>query len=276
MKAGFFYSRFGQYGLFALLLITLFIGTTTKTFAETVNFSGSLDAFVGIATGNNRSVAQQFTLTGPAQTLVLTSRSYQNSGGMSVQAYIYSNSAGSPGSLLYTSDASQGGLGGNCVTGGNQTHTFSSINLTAGTYFIQLVGESGGSNAIILCGQGSGASVPFGLVSPALSGTYSSQASMIYGNLVTTYVPPPPPPLPSCGEDVPTGLGIASSSYGAFTNQTGTSPSDVKCWMTNKLLLPFLGAGLATLYTVRFWFVALIIFSALVYFGLRALGFFKY
>ncbi len=68
---------------------------------------------------------------------------------------------------------------------------------------------------------------------------------------------------------------IASSTAG-FAATTGFSIGDVVTWAGDNLIKLFIGSGLAVLYELRYWIVALIIIAAVVYFSFRAFQFFKH
>jgi hypothetical protein len=68
---------------------------------------------------------------------------------------------------------------------------------------------------------------------------------------------------------------IASSSAG-FLATTGFNVSDVVTWAGDNLIKLFIGSGLSVLYNLRYWIVALVIISAIVYFAYRAFGFFRH
>ncbi len=61
-----------------------------------------------------------------------------------------------------------------------------------------------------------------------------------------------------------------------FASTTGFSIDSVTAWMGDNLLSLFIGSGLALLYSLRYWIVALIIISGIVYFAFRAFQFFRH
>lgn len=64
---------------------------------------------------------------------------------------------------------------------------------------------------------------------------------------------------------------LINTATSSFQTTTGFSISSVVSWMADNLLKVFLGSGLAVLYEMRYWIVALIIISVIVYFAFRAL-----
>lgn len=68
---------------------------------------------------------------------------------------------------------------------------------------------------------------------------------------------------------------IATSSAG-FAATTGFGISDVVTWAGDNLIKLFIGSGLAVLYNLRYWIVALVIIAAIVYFSFRAFQFFRH
>ena len=68
-------------------------------------------------------------------------------------------------------------------------------------------------------------------------------------------------------------IGNATSS---FLTTTGFDVSAVVTWAGDNLIKVFIGSGLAVLYELRYWIVALIIIAAVVYFAYRAFGFFRH
>jgi len=68
---------------------------------------------------------------------------------------------------------------------------------------------------------------------------------------------------------------IATSSAG-FASTTGFAISDVVSWMGTNLLGLFIGSGLAVLYELRYWIVALIVIAAVIYFAYRGFRFFRH
>ena len=68
-------------------------------------------------------------------------------------------------------------------------------------------------------------------------------------------------------------IGNATSS---FLTTTGFDVSAVVTWAGDNLIKVFIGSGLAVLYELRYWIVALIIIAAVEYFAYRAFGFFRH
>ena len=77
---------------------------------------------------------------------------------------------------------------------------------------------------------------------------------------------PPPDPL---GDE------IAAASIG-FASTTGFNIQSVIDWSGTNLIKLFIGSGLAVIYYLRYWLVAILIISAIVYFSYRAFRFFKH
>jgi len=67
-------------------------------------------------------------------------------------------------------------------------------------------------------------------------------------------------------------IGNATST---FNTTTGFEMSSVVTWMADVLLKPFLGGGLSVLYELRYWIIALIVISIIVYFAFRAFRFYR-
>jgi hypothetical protein len=57
---------------------------------------------------------------------------------------------------------------------------------------------------------------------------------------------------------------------------TGFDVGDVVTWAGDNLIKLFIGSGLAVLYELRGWIVALVIIGAIVYFAYRAFRFFRH
>lgn len=68
---------------------------------------------------------------------------------------------------------------------------------------------------------------------------------------------------------------ITDASAG-FASTTGFGISDVVTWSGDNLIKLFIGSGLAVLYNLRYWIVALVIIGAVVYFAYRAFRFFRH
>ena len=69
---------------------------------------------------------------------------------------------------------------------------------------------------------------------------------------------------------------LISASEAGFASTTGFSVSSVVDWAGDNLIKVFLGSGLAVLYNLRYWIVALVIIAAVVYFAYRAFRFFRH
>ena len=69
---------------------------------------------------------------------------------------------------------------------------------------------------------------------------------------------------------------LITNAEGGFATTTGFNVSDVVVWSGDNLIKLFIGSGLAVLYELRYWIVALIIIAAVVYFSYRAFRFFHH
>ncbi len=68
---------------------------------------------------------------------------------------------------------------------------------------------------------------------------------------------------------------ISTASTG-FASTTGFSIASVVTWSGDNLIKLFIGSGLAVLYELRYWIVALVVIAAIIYFAYRAFRFFKH
>jgi len=69
---------------------------------------------------------------------------------------------------------------------------------------------------------------------------------------------------------------LITSATAGFATTTGFSVASVVTWTGDNLIKLFIGSGLAVLYELRYWIVALVIIGAIVYFAYRAFRFFKH
>lgn len=69
---------------------------------------------------------------------------------------------------------------------------------------------------------------------------------------------------------------MISNATSSFLTTTGFSVSSVVTWAGDNLIKVFIGSGLAVLYELRYWIVALVIIAAIVYFAYRAFQFFRH
>jgi len=69
---------------------------------------------------------------------------------------------------------------------------------------------------------------------------------------------------------------LISDASANFATTTGFSIADVVTWSGDNLIKLFIGSGLAVLYGLRYWIVALIVIGAIVYFAYRGMRFFKH
>ncbi len=79
---------------------------------------------------------------------------------------------------------------------------------------------------------------------------------------------PPPPPTNHLSDQ------IAASEQG-MASTTGFNIGSVTQWSADNLIKIFLGSGLAVLFGLRYWIVAMLIISAIVLFSFRGMKFFK-
>ncbi len=239
--AGFFYSRFGSFGLYLLLPILLFIGTTTSASALTLsNYTESYN-------GNNSWTVGFDVSGGVLQSYI----AFQQSAGVSVIASCSGSTIGLPG--LPNAYCYQ-----NFVGDGHYDFTFTiSADMygTTGTSLSSDVSDDTAWNSSL---DWDGADfVDF----------FPSVCSS--GELCFAYVTP----SPGGGNGVQALLTSATSSFALVT---GIEFDDILTWTSNNLIKLFIGSGFALLYTLRFWIVAFIVFASIVYFAFRGLGFFKH
>lgn len=71
------------------------------------------------------------------------------------------------------------------------------------------------------------------------------------------------------------GAWITAAEAG-FASTTGFSMGDLVTWTGTNLLQLFIGSGIALLYELRYWIVALVIIGGIIYFAFRAFHFFKH
>lgn len=69
---------------------------------------------------------------------------------------------------------------------------------------------------------------------------------------------------------------LISDASAGFATTTGFAISSVVTWAGDNLIKLFIGSGLAVLYELRYWIVALVIIGAIVYFAYRAFRFFRH
>lgn len=80
---------------------------------------------------------------------------------------------------------------------------------------------------------------------------------------------PTPPPTDGLGPE------IDAASQG-FASTTGFDIPSVINWAGDNLIKLFIGSGLAVLFQLRYWLVALVVIAAIIYFSYRAFRFFKH
>jgi hypothetical protein len=69
---------------------------------------------------------------------------------------------------------------------------------------------------------------------------------------------------------------LLNSATTTFAGTTGFDVSQVVTWAGDNLIKLFIGSGLAVLYELRGWIVALVVIGAIVYFAYRAFRFFRH
>lgn len=69
---------------------------------------------------------------------------------------------------------------------------------------------------------------------------------------------------------------LITAADSGFASTTGFSISDLVSWSGDNLIKLFLGSGVAVLYELRYWIVALVILAAIIYFAFRAFRFFRH
>ena len=69
---------------------------------------------------------------------------------------------------------------------------------------------------------------------------------------------------------------LINAATGTFATTTGFSITDFLSWAVTNFYDLFLGSGLAVLYTLRGWIVAVIMLSAILYFAYRLYQFFRH
>jgi hypothetical protein len=70
--------------------------------------------------------------------------------------------------------------------------------------------------------------------------------------------------------------GLITTAESGFSSTTGFTVGSVVDWAGDNLISLFIGSGLAVLYELRYWIVALVIIAAIVYFAYRAFRFFRH
>jgi hypothetical protein len=69
---------------------------------------------------------------------------------------------------------------------------------------------------------------------------------------------------------------MISAATSSFLTTTGFDVSAVVTWAGDNIIKLFIGSGLAVLYNLRFWIVAVVVIYAIVYFGYRLFHFFRH
>lgn len=69
---------------------------------------------------------------------------------------------------------------------------------------------------------------------------------------------------------------LITQAEAGFSSTTGFGVSDVVTWSGDNLIKVFIGSGLALLYELRYWIVALVIIAAIIYFAYRAFIMFRH
>lgn len=68
---------------------------------------------------------------------------------------------------------------------------------------------------------------------------------------------------------------LITTATAGFASTTGFTVSSVVQWTGDNLIKLFIGSGLAVLYELRYWIVALVVIGIIVYFAYRAFRFFR-
>lgn len=69
---------------------------------------------------------------------------------------------------------------------------------------------------------------------------------------------------------------LISNASSTFNTTVGFSPAEAVNWVGTNLIMPFIGGGLDLLYELRYWIIALVVLSAIVYFAYRAFRFYRH
>lgn len=69
---------------------------------------------------------------------------------------------------------------------------------------------------------------------------------------------------------------LIANATSSFSSTTGFDVSAVVTWAGDNLIKVFIGSGLAVLYELRYWIMAVIIIAAIVYFAYRLFYFFRH
>ncbi len=123
-----------------------------------------------------------------------------------------------------------------------------------GTYTFQSWSTSGGYGG-------------YGLID--VSETFPSPGSS-FAHVTFYHADPPPPPTPN-----PFIQQIAAATS-TFSGTTGFDLSAVMVWAGDNLIKLFIGSGLALLFYLRGWIVAMLVIAAIIYFAYRAFRFFRH
>ncbi len=267
--------RFTSFGLYALLFIAVSIGGTKSVHADCVIDMTNIHNFQsGVYTASGNRFAQPFTTcdSTPITSVSLYTDSVTGTPTDDYFIEIRDDLIGLPNSIIGTSDVVDSA---SLNLGGYTTFTFSTpvvISPTTQYWFTPMRSNTSATSDYLNVGEDSTGATPnaystnSGIVWTA-DQLYPMSASVYESNPP----PPPPPPPPSAGLS-----GLIDMATSSYQSTTGISMTDVTTWTSDNILKLFLGSGIATLYELRFWIVALMMFAAIVYFSFRALGFFKY
>ncbi len=69
---------------------------------------------------------------------------------------------------------------------------------------------------------------------------------------------------------------LVANASSTFNTTVGFTPADAVDWTGTNLIKPFIGGGLDLLYELRYWIIALVVLSAIIYFAYRAFRFYKH
>ncbi len=219
-------------------------------------------------TSANYDVAGQFVATMDCQVTDIKILVSKNGSPASRPFYIYDDSGGLPNNVVLTGSSvvptntlptygyeDSTVSGGTCLTSGATYYAAVPFDITdvAGVQEVQTAANNNETRFYRPAG-----------VNPWLSAANDGVIFEVDGTLCAAPVPP---------NGLAALIDMATSTY---QTTTGISMADATTWTSDNLLKLFLGSGIATLYVLRYWIVALMIFAAVVYFSFRALGFFKY
>lgn len=247
-----------------LFLTPIFASASTITCGSSVVVSPTVEIAVAYP-GNPYSdaIALKFTAT---QDCDVTGASFNGTITGSpgdVTPSIWSDSGGLPNTQLTSGGAWAPTASASCAD--SSVGAISSYRLTAGTtYWLALYGSATTdiSNHYAACGVHAGTGFLATNGGTWVSGGTGRMDFTVYGDSVA-------PGL--------TGLSaIINNSTSSVDRVTGFGMDSMGLWMWENLAKPIMGTGLGTLYTVRWYILALIALAIIAFFGFRYAGFFKH